>query len=294
MTRLTSKVQYKNFEAGEFIDIQERNYDDTIKLIENFPWGNQRDKIVIDLTNPSITIEGNNNDFLKFALFFNQKYVIHYFDKTQTLYTKSFINLKDGYNYIRNYFDQSEFDLTDFKKETTLLQHNLKHFATQDFRYILTPKSIRNYLLSTSGINFCLSIVFLILILSKGLNAIHIIGFITILLIMFLVGGGLHLIIFFNYYNYLKNKILIMSKGNDTFYFGDVDNPLKYDKKDILQFTTIRSHGSRNQFRGFAIIEIQFKNGAILKIPNLLVDYTALEDKLFQYPRIDKDKLPYL
>ncbi|OIQ92869.1 hypothetical protein GALL_251640 [mine drainage metagenome] len=294
MTTLISKVQYKNFEAGEFVDIQKRNYADTIKLIESFPWNSQRDKIVIDLTNPSITIEGNNNDFLKFALFFNQKYVLHYFDQTQILYTKSFINLNEGYEYIKNYFEQLVFNTTDFKKETTWLQHNLKHFVTQDFRYVVTPKSIRTYLISTSGINFCLSIVFLILFLSKGLNSINTIGIIAILLVIFLIGGGLHLIIFFNYYNYVKDKVLIMSRGNDIFYFGNADNPLKYDKKDILQFTTIRSRGSRNQFSGFAIIKIEFKNGTILKIPNLLVDYTALENKLFEYPKIDKNKLPYL
>lgn len=294
MTSLISKIQYKNFEVGEFVEVQERNYDDTIKLIENFPWNNQRDKIVIDLTNPSITIEGKNNDFLKYALFFNQKYVIHYFNETQVLFTKSFVDLKDGYQYVKRYFDQPTFNTTDFKKETTWLQHNLKHFVTQEFRYILTQKSIRNYLLSTSGMNFCLSIVILILVLVKGLNSINVVGQIVLLLVMFLIGGGLHLILFFNYYNYLKGKILIMSRGNDNFYFGNIDNPSKYNKKDILRYTTIRSHGTRNQFSGFAIIEIEFKDGTVLKIPNLLVDYTALEDKLFEYTRIDKNKFPYL
>jgi len=294
MTKLISKVQYKNFEPGEFTDVKERNYEETIEIIERFPWNNQRDKIIIDLTNPSVTIEGNNKDFLKFALFFNQKYVLHYFDETQTLFTRSFINLKDGYEYIKNYFEQPKFDTTEFKKETTWLQHNLKHFVTQDFRYAVTPKSVNNYLLSTSGMNFCLSIVLLIFVISKGLNLINVIGLIMLLLAMFLIGGGLHLILFFNYYNYVKNKILIMSKGNDNFYFGDRGNLLKYDKKDILQYTTIRSHGSRNQFNGFAIVEIEFKNGTMLKIPNLLVDYREMEQKLFEYPRIDVNRFPFL
>ena len=294
MTKLISKIQYKNFEAGEFVEVQERSYDDTIKLIENFPWNKQRDKIVIDLTNPSITIEGKNNDFLKYALFFNQKYVIHYFNVAQILFTKSFVDLRGGYEYIKRYFDQPMLDTTDFKEESTWLQHNLKHFVTQDFNYILTKKSIRNYLLSTSGMNFCLSIVFLIFVLSKGLNSINFIGVMVILLAMFIIGGGIHLMVFFNYYNYVKDKILIMSKGNDNFYFGNIDSPVKYDKRDILQYTTIRSRGSRNQFSGFAIILIEFKNGTVLKIPNLLVDYTSLEQKLFEYPRIDKNKFPYL
>lgn len=294
MTKLISKIQYKNFEPGEFIEIQERTYDEVVELIEKFPWNNQRDKIVIDLTNPSITIEGKNNDFLKFALFFNQKYVLHYFDETQTLFTKSFSSYKDAFEYIKIIFEQLKFDTTDFKRETTWFQHNLKHFVTQDFRYVLTTKSIRNYLLSTSGMNFSLSIVFLFLFLLKGLNSLNVIGSIVILLVMFLIGGGLHLIIFFNYYSYLKDKILIMSKGNDIFYFGNFDTPTKYNKTDILQYYTIRSRGSRNQFSGFAIIKIEFKNGTILKIPNLLVDYLAMEQKLFEYPRIDVNKLPFL
>ena len=146
MTQLISRLQYKNFESGEFIEIAERNYDETIELIEKFPWNDQRDKIVIDLTNPSVTIEGKNNDFLKVALFFNQKYVLHYFDENQVLYTKSFTNLKDGYEWINNFFIQSKFDTNELKKETTWLQHNLKHFVTQNFRYVLTTKSARNLL----------------------------------------------------------------------------------------------------------------------------------------------------
>ena len=294
MTKLTSKVQYKNFEPGEFIDIKERDYDETIKLIETFPWEIQREKIVIGLTNPSITIEGRNNDFLKLAVFFNQKYVLHYFNTTQTLFTKSFIHLKDSFEYIINYFLQAEFDITDFKKENTWLQHNLKHFVSQDFNYVVTSKSIRNYLLSTSGMNFCLSIVFLILFLSKGSKPINILGLIMLLFAIFLIGGGLHLLLFFNYYNYVQDKILIMSKGNDIFYFGSVDNPVRYDKRNILRYTTIRSRGSRNQFNGFAIVEIEFNDGTVLKIPNLLIDYQALEQKLFEYPRIDVNKFPFL
>ena len=251
-------------------------------------------KIVIDLTNPSVTIVGENNDYLKLGVFFNQKYVLHYFDTTQTLFTKSFIDLKDSFEHIRSYFLQADFNVKGFKRENTWLQHNLKHFVTQDFNYVVTYKSIRSYLLSTSGINFCLSIFFLVLIFSKGFSAINSIVLIVFLAAMFLIGGGLHLIRFFNYYNYVKDKILIMSKGNDTFYFGNIENPLRYNKRNILRYTTIRSRGQRNQFGGFAIVEIEFNDGTVLKIPNLLVDYSALEQKLFEYSRIDVNKFPWL
>ena len=85
-----------------------------------------------------------------------------------------------------------------------------------------------------------------------------------------------------------------MSKGNDSFYFGKIDNPVKYDKKDILRCTIIRSHGSRNQFGGFAIVEIELKDGTDLQMPNLLIDYSAIQAKLVGYPKNDLNKFPFL
>ncbi len=294
MIKLITKFQYVNFEPGEFIEVQERAYDEVVELIENYPWNKQRDKIVIELTNPSITIEGKNKDFLKLALFFNQKYVLYYFDETKNLYTKSFYNLKDSFVYIKKIFNELKFDTTDFKRELTWFQNNLKHFVTKDFRYVLTRKSISNYILSTSGMNFFLSIFVLFIFLLKGVNSINLLGSIVILAVIFLIGGGVHLIIFFNYYRYIKDKILIMSKGNEIFYFGNIDTLTKYNKSDILQYYTIRSRGSRNLFSGFAIIKIEFKNGTVIKIPNLLIDYLEMEQKLFECPRVEVNKLPLL
>jgi len=284
MTKLISKVQYKNFESGEFVDVQERTYEETIELIEKFPWGAQRDKITIQLTNPSITIEGENNDFLKLALFFNQKFVLYYFDESQNLYRKSFINLKDGYEYIRNFFIQPKFDISNFEKETTWFQNNLKHFVIQDFKYVLTSKSIISFLMPIQAIIFYSFILFLIMCVPDGL--------ISFLVIVLSFVGGQSLFFFFNYYNYVKDKVLIISKGQDSFYFGGIDNPKKYDKKDILQYRIIGRKGRGEKW--FTIIEIKFKNETVLKIPNLLINYTTLEQKLFEYPRIDVDEFPFL
>jgi len=48
--QLISKVQYKNFEPGEFTDRRGRTYDETIALIEAFPWSQQRAVIGKELT----------------------------------------------------------------------------------------------------------------------------------------------------------------------------------------------------------------------------------------------------
>ena len=85
-----------------------------------------------------------------------------------------------------------------------------------------------------------------------------------------------------------------MSRGNDQFYFGPAGSPIKYDKKDILQYKIIKTSGSRNLFAEFAIVEIDFRDGTVLKIPNLLIRYEELEYKLFDYPKIEVSAFPYL
>ena len=78
------------------------------------------------------------------------------------------------------------------------------------------------------------------------------------------------------------------------FYNSTINSPVKYDKKDILQFTTIQSTHYRSPIADFAFIKIEFKNGTIIKIPNLLVDHSSLEQKLFQYHKIEKGRFPYI
>ena len=293
MNRLTSKIQYKNFETGEFVEEKKRSFEELIEIIEQFPWEKERDKIVIDLTNPSITIEGNKNDYLKLAVYFNRKFVLHYIDADEILYDKSFMDIRDSYKYLVKYFTGT-FDKSEFKKQNTWLKKNAQHFVSQDFHYTVTPASIRKYLWSTSAMNFIFSAFIILLFIFKNELPLNYIALNFIFLFMLFMGGGLNLILFFNYYAYCKDKILIMSKGNDQFYYGYKNYPVTYHKKDILQFTTIKSRNHRSPIADFAIIKIEFKDGAVIKIPNLLVNDFSLEHKLFQYRKIEKGRFPFI
>jgi len=77
--------------------------------------------------------------------------------------------------------------------------------------------------------------------------------------------------------------VLIMSKGNDEFWFGPSDDPEKFDKKEIGQVTLYENSG-RSLTSGFTRIEIKFKDARCVNISNLLVERQALLDKLFEYP----------
>jgi len=277
--QLISKLQFKNFEPGEFTDRQNRTYEETIRLIEDFPWEQQRDHLKVDLTNPSITLEGPDNDFLKLAVFYNGKFVLHYLNLTHDLFTKSFTSYTDAYPYIQHYYTDQPFDTTDLKREPW--KANKIHFIDGNFRYCLTGESIFGYLLITSGMNFILTLFLLAVPFYHPHSAFLTLTF--FLPFCFLIGGGLNLILFANYYHQAKGKVVIMSKGKDEFWYGPSDDPEKFDKKEIMQVTLYENSG-RSLTSGFARIEIEFKDGRCVNISNLLIDRQALLDKLFEYP----------
>jgi len=294
MIQLTSKAQYKTFEAGEFIDIKERSYDETISLIKEFPWESQREHLKVSLTSPSITIDHSNGTYLKLSLYYNGKFALHFFNQSDELYTKSFSSLDDTYLFILSFFTETEFPSGTFKKETTWFQKNRIHFATQDFIYKVTPQSIRQYIWSTSSTNFILTalIAFFLIYKSPDLPAI-----ILSLLVIFVMGGGINLLLIWNYYSYARNKSLIMSRGNDIFYFGEKSAPDKYSKKDIDLVTLIRVRDStsrRTLLDEFSIIKISMKDGRILIIPNIFVDIYAMEYKLYECRKTENKAFPFI
>jgi len=293
MFPLISKLQYKEFEPGEFVACQSRSYEDTITAIENFPWEREREHIYIHLTNPSVTIENGNGTYLKLALFYNNKYVLHFFDSGQTLYTKSFILLSDSYIYIKKFFAGGEFDTNDFKKENTWMQHNQKHFVTCDFRYEVTPDSAKKYLVNKNGFTFIMSTIIaaplLALAIKTGSLGICIFALFTLLLVN--MPG---IILFLNYYRFAKSKILIMSRGNDTFYFGNSHNPIEFDKKNI-KFITIIHLGRRYDEPGNrTLVIIRFNDGSTIHIPNIFINYIPLLSKLYNCEQKYKIAIPFI
>ncbi len=250
MNTLITKVQYNNFEPGEFVEEKERSYEETIGLIESFPWSAQWEKIVIDLTNPSVTIEGSGNDFLKLAVYFNHKFVLHYLDSRQHLFTKSFVHLEDTFSQIEDFFSGS-FNLEDFKMESNLMEKPLKHFVSRSFTYTIDFRRIKHFLWSTSSIQFGFSLFFIILLIAEGFNGLGIAQSVFMLVLTFFVGGGVNLVLFINYYKYTKHNTLVISKGNDVFYYGSAESPKEYIKNDIIHWKRLGSSTARNHITDF-------------------------------------------
>lgn len=294
MNELTSKIQYKNFETGEFIEEKKRTYEQTIALIEQFPWEAQRDHIIIDLTNPSVTIHGPNQDYLKLALFYNGKFVLHYFDAKESLFTKSFAHLQEAYPYVKRFFEATVFEPDQLRKENTLLQHNLKHFVTLDFHYEATPARVKSFLLSTTAFNFGVTLLLVLFLLVRSPSTFNLATNIILFFLLFLAGGGINLLLFLNYYEHSKNKILIMSRGNSIFYYGDRESPTRYEKSDIVRLVSYNTRGGRSPISGFTVVTLELKDGTDITIPSLLIEDLALEKKLPGVAKVEKKRFPWV
>lgn len=292
--QLIVKLQLRSFEPGEFIEETPRTIDQTLALIEQFPWAEERKGIVISLTNPSVAIQGRNNDYLKLAPYYNGKYVLYYFDHAQRLFTRSAIDYKQLFPFVKDFFAASPFTPIGFKKEPTPFQHNRIHFETADFHYTLTPERIRKFLLSTSGINFILSLFLLPYLFINHRAGISIIEILILCLAIFFMGGGLNLWLFFGYYKNARGKLLVMSRGNPTFYFGEKENPFKYDKSDIIRIVTEKIQSSRHPANGFAVVTLEMKNSPNIDLPNLLIDDSSLKNKLPGIPKTEINGIPFL
>ncbi len=276
--QLISKLQYNTFEPGEFTDRQERTYDQTIAIIELFPWETQRDHLVVSLTNPSVTIEGPGGNFLKLALYYNGKYVLYYLDEKKHFFTKSVERCEDAYPLMLSFFEESiDFDPQGMKKELNALVSRLPHFADGNFYY-------RVNLLRALWFGFAFLFLFLFFLI---MSLIELFGdkenksLIILFLSPAIAVSGYYVLRLWNHYRYSRDLILHMTKGNDLFSFGLSTRPLTYHKKDILYLTTYGRRGRNGSFSGsLTREEIRFSDGRSIDISSLSIDHYLLLDKL--------------
>jgi hypothetical protein len=282
-SRLTVKLQYKNYEEGEFAKAQPQTAEDTFRLITAYPWDEQRDHLVIGLTNPSVTVEGANNDFLKLSPFYGGKWVLHFFDRERHLYTQSFSQLSDTFPPIQSFFGNESFDLTGFKKETTWLQSNAAHFRTGNFSYSLNITSL-----------FWPSILMIFILFA---SFIWIMGMLALshsfawaifppLALLVLLTRVASLAI--NHYRAAKGKILLLSRGKEEFSFGNIERPVTYYKKDIEQIITYGRRG-RGGYPPLTRVEILFTDGSSIDISCLMIRQETIVGK---FPDVAQSIIP--
>jgi hypothetical protein len=271
---LCTKLQFKDFEPGEFANEKQRTCEETIELIAGFPWQEQREHLSIGLTNPSITIEGRSGDFLKLATYYHGKFILYYLDGEQHLYTHSFVDLADSYPFMRSFFN-GEFETSGFQSQRTPFANNRLHFTTRTFTYTMQTGS--TLALLSFVVLYC-SVVSAaaVLVIVRPHNPMAV-KLVMLLIGLFSLGMAITLIAqFANHYRSSKGRILTISRGCPTFYFGSIDRPAAFDKNDIQE---IMGYGGYKGADGLKRTEIVFKDGRSVDISGLILAPFRLKDK---------------
>ena len=287
---LTCKIQYNNFEAGEFTNVKQVDYSTAINIVEHFPWEKQREHIVIELTNPSVSFEYGPGRILKLALFFNHKFVLHFFDG-EHLYTKSFTDYKLAYPFIEYFFQHQTIDFSIFKKENTWMKKINKHFITSDFVYSIDKKSLWDLLDTGTIMVLIMNIVLLIYFIDSDRSWMHL-SFLAILLSTFFLYGGINYMLLINYYLASKNKTLQLSKGNDIFLWGKNADLKEYKKSDVIKILIKKNYSSRAPWYDFSISFLFFNDGTYIKIPSLILSDSDIKYKM--YPLTSETKASFI
>jgi hypothetical protein len=271
MPAFISKVQHKTYEKGEFTDEKERSLAETLSLINNFPWDNERTLTDIQLTGPSVTICDEYGNYLKVGLYFNGKYCLYYLDRDNHLYEYHTAEMQTVDKLVTDFFN-SALDVSSFEKHLFNIG-NKGHFETCWFEYREKPWRIfmLTALLLLYGVSFTMANGALLLT-----RAPRLIGLVLLplpLLVLY--------ILFRIYYNAFVNRdnYLQISKGNPIFSFGyTADDVKSYNKADIKELVCYENRGSRNPNMVEAF-EIVFKNGETLKLTNMLIGTSDFQSK---------------
>jgi hypothetical protein len=284
---LITKAQYGNFEQGEFTERKQRSYEETIQLIEAFPWEEQRRNLQVNLTGASITIEGKDGNFLKLALYYHGKFILYYLDADHRLFEQSYLKCSDTYSFILAFFRDGAAPV-DFKQQHTFLQNVSTHFKDRDFSYRMTPGKITALALLGCFFGLMLS-SWIPIVTVRGLPTASLPFLILPAVMSIFLIGQVPLTI--NHYRAARGRLLVISAGKSEFFYGPAHLPKSYDKSEILEMVTYGMRGRGGGYNWLTRVELSLRNGTSINISCLIISRSALTGKLPACPQREKKVL---
>jgi hypothetical protein len=285
MDQLISKLQYKNYEKGEFTSEEARSLEDTIKLITDFPWAAERHITAVELTGGSVTIQDVDSNYLKVSYERLDKFRLYVYMAKAKSFQYKMLEMADVQKIVKAFFE-GQYVVDGYTPDYRHLPK--AHFITNDFICEVTPKRIFWFMLMPIITTIVFSTLFLWGTVSKPTPIS--LGLFFAAIWMFLC--GLSWILFANYYYYSKNLFLRISQGHETFLYGTKNNYMKYNKSDIDCIIRYRSdyyrgEQSRSIWMNFQIYVVKFKNGEQIVINSLLGGNSIYK---FSCPLVEKFK----
>jgi len=164
-----------------------------------------------------------------------------------------------------------------------------------DPKYITYQTRFWKALMANFGIDILFSISFYALITTLITNRGTFAAKLIILLLVIVFGSLLAYV--FSRYLASSKQVIQISQGNDIFYFGDVQNMNRYDKKNIEKIIIYQPGGSQpggvRKLHFFYVFEIYFKDSTILKFSNMLLSEATVLDNFLNDLITYGDKSPF-
>lgn len=270
MPSFISKLQYKTCEKGEYYDEKERTLEETIDLINNFPWAREQ-YADLDLTGPSITIKDKIGNYLKVGIYYGGRYSLYYLDSKNRLYQYRQLKMEKVHEKVAEFFD-GKLHLQLFEKQPWRFRIR-RVFVTVDFTYRVTLL----YAISLCTDWFilfacCLGFLIFFILIKQGA-----VGLSLLIVPMFLLGRILAKT--FRKYYLLRYQFIRISRGNNIFYFGTDENECNsYDKADILKIEQYVDKETRTP-NVTEVFRIYFKDDTYITFTNVLITDTTLASK---------------
>jgi hypothetical protein len=286
---LVSKVQYNTFETGEFTERQDRSLTQTLQLIEAYPWDEQRARFAFSLTGPSITIESPDPaSFLKLTPYYNDSYALFYLDPAHNLYLKKLSRPGEAAGDITAFFSKGQPGLESFLFSEHWYGGKESPFKDHFYRYTLRKaKAISDLLMTLVFITICTACA---VSLSAGSQAFGIFP-VLIVLYFFIALMLLMLARIINGILAAKGKELRLSKGMDSFYYGNIGQPREWNKNDIIAVSSFDAASTGRSMRSIGYARLDMRDGSALYLPEMLINIDLLFSKLPVFQRNNRIRL---
>ncbi|RFZ85334.1 hypothetical protein DYU05_06980 [Mucilaginibacter terrenus] len=282
MPNFTSKLQYQICEDGEYYDEIERSLEETLALIHNYPWYEQR-TAEVDITGPSVTIFDQRKNILKVGKHYGDTFHLYYLSYKNELFERYSINIDDVEDTVKEFFN-GQVQLHKLKKQRTWFSQR-HYFATKGVNYTVNPLKafLHNFWICITAIP--LTILIIPDLLKRSLDDILLFG-IPLLLIM-----AIPLYCFLKLLRY-SSQHLHISRANNEFTFGNSrDVTTTYNKTDITKVIVTKSMNEKEPI-SIRFIEVVFKDKTSIQFPNLLITDEKLAQKFPRYlkPEFETEK----
>ena len=279
MEAFNSKLQYQTCEAGEYYDEGIRNLNQTLELIDNFPWYKQQ-FAEVDVTGPSVTIRDAKGNYLKVGMYYGGRFCLYYLDHLNYYGECYPLAYNEVHSKVKEFF-AGKLNLKKFEKFAFEGLWKRTYFTTHSLEYsVKTPKIV---FINMLWLVFFLAPIFLYISYEPVLIGVPAL---LVLLAWGATFGTLFYYFFSKLYKY-RGQHLHISRGNSAFTFGNTPAEIKeYDKKDIAE---IRHYAPKNQIDPdrIEVFDILFKGGEQIRFTNALISYSALNEKFARYWKLD-------